>query len=58
MIYLLVALFIAATTCLIYLVSAIDRLSESVGRSGERLKRIEEFVDAIKRTLGVRDDAI
>ena len=54
--WLLVASALAVATCLMYIVSRLDRLSDTVGRSSERLKDMEDSIDAIRRALGVPDD--
>jgi len=53
---LVVASAVVVATCLIYLVSLVDRLGDAAGRNIERLKDMEESIDAIKRALNIKDD--
>ena len=47
---------VVVATCLIYLVSLVERLGDAAGRNIERLKDMEESIDAIKRALKIKDD--
>jgi hypothetical protein len=47
---------VVVATCLIYLVSLVDRLGDAAGRNIERLKDMEESINAIKRALNIKDD--
>ncbi len=53
---LLVGIAVVIVACLIYLVSLVDRLADAAGRNSERLKDIEESINAIKRALSVPND--
>jgi hypothetical protein len=53
---LIVVSAVVVATCLIYLVSLVDRLADAAGRNSERLKDMQDSVDAIKHALNIMDN--
>ena len=48
-----ISLDIVSAACLIYLVMAVDRLAESIGRTGDRLRDLESTIHVIKRAMKI-----